>query len=403
MTENCSTRCLPASTAGANLRPMPEDRRDFGRAFQRPGRRGWYVRYRFGGTERVFYAGPKKSHATRTLDRVHDELCLARARGRALPAVSKGTLASFSKQYLALSAPRMSACGLSLATQHLTLAADRLRGPLSAISPAAIEDFARWLSSARSLAPATVNRYLTTLSGLFKAARRRGLVSENPCSSVPRLQVTETAPPYLSEADRRSLEAHASRRWRPLLRLASATGLRLGELTRLQWRDLDLSTGRVTVRPPRDTPSTKTRRVRHVPLEGRDLEDARSMDRPSPSRPQDRVFPRLRTRRRWLQRHFRAWAQSADLGPLRFHDLRHGWASRLAESGADDAVLMLLGGWSSPAMVRRYAHHRPENAAREAVRRMASKNEASTPPHRHESPAPATTRNFPVDEPHDNP
>lgn len=44
---------------------------------------------------------------------------------------------------------------------------------------------------------------------------------------------------------------------------------------------------------------------------------------------------------------------------LNIHALRHTWASRMVESGADLTLLMALGGWSSLVMVQRYSHHRP--------------------------------------------
>jgi integrase len=48
------------------------------------------------------------------------------------------------------------------------------------------------------------------------------------------------------------------------------------------------------------------------------------------------------------------WRTKAGLSDLRFHDLRHSWACNLLDSGATLAQLMILGGWSSANMVRRY-------------------------------------------------
>jgi hypothetical protein len=41
---------------------------------------------------------------------------------------------------------------------------------------------------------------------------------------------------------------------------------------------------------------------------------------------------------------------------LRFHDLRHTWASWHVQQGTPLPVLQELGGWASLAMVQRYAH-----------------------------------------------
>ncbi len=46
----------------------------------------------------------------------------------------------------------------------------------------------------------------------------------------------------------------------------------------------------------------------------------------------------------------------AGIENFRWHDLRHTWASWLAQQGAPMNVLQELGGWESEEMVRRYAH-----------------------------------------------
>jgi len=46
----------------------------------------------------------------------------------------------------------------------------------------------------------------------------------------------------------------------------------------------------------------------------------------------------------------------AGLGPLRWHDLRHTWASWALQGGASMMEVMQLGGWKSLAMVQRYSH-----------------------------------------------
>ncbi|CAH1201953.1 hypothetical protein NTGBS_450007 [Candidatus Nitrotoga sp. BS] len=45
-----------------------------------------------------------------------------------------------------------------------------------------------------------------------------------------------------------------------------------------------------------------------------------------------------------------------DIGEFRWHDLRHTWASWLAQQGTPLNVLKGLSGWESDVMVNRYAH-----------------------------------------------
>ena len=54
---------------------------------------------------------------------------------------------------------------------------------------------------------------------------------------------------------------------------------------------------------------------------------------------------------------------AAGVGPLRWHDLRHTWASWAVQSGVALHELMQLGGWASYSMVLRYAHLAPDHLA----------------------------------------
>ena len=55
----------------------------------------------------------------------------------------------------------------------------------------------------------------------------------------------------------------------------------------------------------------------------------------------------------------RAWREAlkqAVIENFRWHDLKHTWASWLAQSGVPMGVIQEIGAWESPEMVRRYAH-----------------------------------------------
>jgi integrase len=46
---------------------------------------------------------------------------------------------------------------------------------------------------------------------------------------------------------------------------------------------------------------------------------------------------------------------------VRFHDLRHPFATRLVQAGVDIYTVQKLGRWKTIAMVMRDAHHHPES------------------------------------------
>jgi len=69
------------------------------------------------------------------------------------------------------------------------------------------------------------------------------------------------------------------------------------------------------------------------------------------------VFPRPDgTPHMWLPSNvWKKAREEAGLGDLRWHDLRHTWASLMRQAGVSLADLQEMGGWKSPVMVQRYA------------------------------------------------
>jgi integrase len=66
----------------------------------------------------------------------------------------------------------------------------------------------------------------------------------------------------------------------------------------------------------------------------------------------------------------KAWYKAlkrAGIDNFRWHDLRHTWASWLAQGGVPLNVLQEMGAWQSTEMVRRYAHLAPEKFGSYAV------------------------------------
>ena len=68
-------------------------------------------------------------------------------------------------------------------------------------------------------------------------------------------------------------------------------------------------------------------------------------------------------------------SQRAGIRDLRWHGLRHGWASGHAQQGTPMAVLQELGEWGSDEMVRRYAHFSPEHLRPYACRLVGNVND----------------------------
>jgi integrase len=117
---------------------------------------------------------------------------------------------------------------------------------------------------------------------------------------------------------------------------AAFTGLRRGELVALRWRDVDFAAQRVRVSGSfaggrLTTP--KSGKVRSVPLAPAVAEAlARLSQRELFTSEDDLVFPSVVGKyldASALARRYRAALQRADLRPLRFHDLRHTFGTRM--------------------------------------------------------------------------
>ena len=161
-------------------------------------------------------------------------------------------------------------------------------------------------------------------------------------------------------ADNRGRTASLSglARWlQEILVFAANTGLRQSEILNLQWDNVDLFRRTITLLEQknggRDT----------LPVNAKTLTvlKARAKVRSFQS---DYVFYNGAGHRmdaRDLLRVFYAAMKKADVKRFRFHDLRHTFATRLVQAGADIYTVQKLGRWKTISMVMRYAHHHPES------------------------------------------
>jgi integrase len=219
--------------------------------------------------------------------------------------------------------------------------------------------------------PATVNRYMTTLSHLFNVAIREWEWMEfNPLSRIKKLKEARGRVRFLDEGERDKLLEACQTCCNPLLYpfviLALTTGMRYGEVTNIQWKDVDFERRRILLH------ETKNDERRAAPLVGlahellKKLSKVRRPDNPY-------VFPGNEEGKSVYMRD--AWNDTlakSEIKDFRFHDLRHTTASYLAMNGATLAEIAEVLGHKTLAMVKRYAHL-SETHTTNVVEKMASK------------------------------
>ena len=212
------------------------------------------------------------------------------------------------------------------------------------------------LKLARACAPQTVKHVLVLLNRLVNFGVKKGLCPGLSFKiEMPRVDniKTEDLNPEQLAALLDAINQDNDPQVTNLMRLALCTGMRRGELFKLQWQDIDFDRGFILIRDPKGGKSQS------IPLN----QAAREVLEAHP-RFEALVFPgrggkQRNSIRRAANRIKAAAGLPADFRPL--HGLRHVYASMLASSGQVDLyTLQKLLTHKSPGMTMRYAHLRDE-------------------------------------------
>ena len=151
----------------------------------------------------------------------------------------------------------------------------------------------------------------------------------------------------------------------PMVMLALSTGMRIGEISAMRWRDIDFDQQRITIT------TSKNGDERSVPFVGKALTLLRERSVSTRVNLDACVFARKDNVNQsvGIVTAWRRALKDAQIYDCRFHDLRHTAASYLAMSGATHSELAQILGHRSLAMVTRYAHLAPDHTS-DLVHRM---------------------------------
>lgn len=205
--------------------------------------------------------------------------------------------------------------------------------------------------------PATVNRYLSAMRSCWNWARSAGLVPRDHLWPE-RLMLTEPKgrTRFLAD-DELSILLSGAREHSPLMHaaiiLSIATGVRQGELLRLDWADVDTARQTLRIR------ITKNDEPRTVYLPSPAVEALKGLRSGKVRALSGAIFSLedgTRLKKSTLEARWKLVRAKAGLEDFRWHDLRHSCASFLAQQGA---TLMQIGaqlGHRSPSVTQRYSH-----------------------------------------------
>jgi integrase len=204
--------------------------------------------------------------------------------------------------------------------------------------------------------PQTVKHAVALLRRIINFGVDRGLCPRLPFKiALPHVDniKTEDLTPDQLQALFSAIETTHHTTAANMMKLALFTGMRRGELFKLQWHDLDFERGFIHIMEPKGGKSQK------IPMNKNAREVFESITRTS-----EYVFPaRNGGPRKDISKDLRAIKQAAGL-PDDFralHGLRHVYATMLASSGLVDMfTLQKLLTHKSPEMTQRYIHFRDD-------------------------------------------
>lgn len=218
----------------------------------------------------------------------------------------------------------------------------------------------------KGLSPNSIRGIFAMLNRVIKSEVKKNILITNPCADVelPNKEVPQIEP-LNRDAQRRLEVAALADEDGIAVMLALYTGMRIGEISALQWSDVDLDAGVLHVNstvqriPNMKEERNKTSLIfdkpkslysnRVIPLTAKLIELLEAEQKKTTSNYvvscQD-SFAEPRTVR---YRYYRI-VRAAGISPIHFHGLRHTFATRCIETGMDVASLSRILGHSSIKM-----------------------------------------------------
>lgn len=148
-----------------------------------------------------------------------------------------------------------------------------------------------------------------------------------------------------------------------IVQFAVATAMRLDEICRIEWSDLDVDRRMLLIRDRKD-PRNKAGNDQRIPLFAATGFDAWALVMAQAKHLGKAKGPIFPYNSRSVGTAFRRACAHAGVDDLHFHDLRHEGTSRLFEMGLSIEQVALVTGHKDWKMLRRYTHIRPESLHR---------------------------------------
>ncbi len=215
----------------------------------------------------------------------------------------------------------------------------------------------------------TCNRYLQLAGKMFSLAVEEGYLEANPVRKIKSFSEKDTKKErILTYEEEEKLMENCSPNLKPIITVALNTGMRRAEILGLKWNQIDFEARMIKVE------RTKSEKVRYIPINDdlfKHFLKLKSDNGQSPF-----VFLNPETKQPFLDMKtpFKRACRISGIEGMRFHDLRHTFATRLIANGIDIETVRDLLGHHSIVVTQRYVHSSDERR-RKAVEILTKKNE----------------------------
>lgn len=214
----------------------------------------------------------------------------------------------------------------------------------------------------------SANRVFTILKAILNKAFEDGLVSND--TEWRRVKPFENADEpitrFLTTTEAERLINAAQADFRQLVKAALFTGARYGELTRLMVENVNVDVGHIYITP------SKSGKGRYIPLSENGIDFFTTL-----------ISGKLRRDHVFVREDGLAWGKNHHTRPLKracaiakiepaisFHELRHTYASLLAQAGADLLTISKLLGHADTRITSRHYAHLCDNTLKNAVKTL---------------------------------
>jgi integrase len=232
----------------------------------------------------------------------------------------------------------------------------------------------------------TLRKVLITLNQIFKYAVRHKYIDHNPYADVekPKRQRREgehkrdKISVLTPEQVKDFLENIEGQRYQAMFRLAVFGGPRQGELLGFKWGDVDWENNQIHVQRTYTkgrffAPKTEESN-RKIDLGPAVITELKRWKLACPKNELDLIFPNNAGKpmnySNMVNRHFFPTLKAAELPRIRFHDLRHTYASLLIEQGENIKYIQTQLGHSKPSTTLNVYAHLFEDKNWDAPRRL---------------------------------